>query len=323
MAVIDRYFDLGSGEEAERRFRDLGDDWAALSADPDLFIALRKDYANVYFEGNSLAHVSFRKSGASYTVKVHQKFARLMDVTDPVRQRLGARAAQLNVAEDAATGYVSLSLDSADVRAMFARNALKSAKAFIRENLRSAELTREQEMIRATPPTDDFLIIDRQIEDSEGARSGHPLRMDLLGLKCAAGDAYRLVLIEIKLADNAQLRRDLSPNWQPSPGGDNDTALTQLASYVDRIADPVIGAEYARCYERQFAQKRRLGLLPGLSRDGIEILTGRPLSVVLVTARDGGPATTDLRRRGDRSHERIFDWHGGSVADLVADLPDH
>ena len=81
-------------------------------------------------------------------------------------------------------------------------------------------------------------------------------RLDLLGLRRLESGRDGFVVIEVKLGKNGELSEDVAE---------------QLEHFVRHIRDEAPEA-YARCYEKTYAQKRRLGLIdgPGMP-DEIEI----------------------------------------------------
>ena len=121
----------------------------------------------------------------------------------------------------------------------------------IRDVNHSEELTFEQILIADNPPSREFLLIDRQVTDHHMHR-----RLDLLGLRRLESGRYGFVVIEVKLGKNGEL---------------SEAVAEQLEHYVRHVRDEA-GEAYARCYEKTSAQKRRLGLITGVSMpDEIEI----------------------------------------------------
>ncbi|HZL05071.1 MAG TPA: hypothetical protein VFE45_06595, partial [Coriobacteriia bacterium] len=72
-------------------------------------------------------------------------------------------------------------------------------------------------------------------------------RLDLIGLRRLESGRYGFVVIEGELGKNGEL---------------SEAVAEQLEHYVRHIRDEAPEA-YARCYEKTYAQKRRLGLIIG------------------------------------------------------------
>jgi len=132
----------------------------------------------------------------------------------------------------------------------------------IREVVHSEELTFGRSSSRTTLRPRGFLLIDRQVTDHHMHR-----RLDLLGLRRLEGGRYGFVVIEVKLGKNGEL---------------SEAVAEQLEHYVRHIRDEAAEA-YARCYEKTYAQKRRLGLIVGAGMpDEIEIGGGEVEGLVVV-----------------------------------------
>jgi len=132
----------------------------------------------------------------------------------------------------------------------------------IRDVNHSEELTFEQILIVDNPPSREFLLIDRQVTDHHMHR-----RLDLLGLRRLESGRYGFVVIEVKLGKNGEL---------------SEAVAEQLEYYVRHIRNEAPEA-YARCYEKTYAQKRRLGLIDGPRMpDEIEIDGSEVEGIVVV-----------------------------------------
>ena len=99
----------------------------------------------------------------------------------------------------------------------------------------------EQVMVTDNPPSVDFFIIDRQVADHLNWA-----RVDLLALKRGEAGKYHFVVIEVKLGRNNELR---------------EKAGKQVSSYVEHIRKHI--SDYAICYQKNYEQKKQLGLFDG------------------------------------------------------------
>jgi hypothetical protein len=91
---------------------------------------------------------------------------------------------------------------------------------------------------RGTPQPWFSLIIDRQVADHED-----PARVDLLALKRDLDDKYHFVSIELKLGRNPDLEED---------------AGAKVSHYIEHIREHI--GDYSSCYEKNYCQKKHLGL---------------------------------------------------------------
>jgi hypothetical protein len=154
------------------------------------------------------------------------------------------------------------------------RNVGRLMKA-IRDVNYSEELTFEQILIADNPPSREFLLIDRQVTDRHMHR-----RLDLLGLRRLESGRYGFVVIEVKLGKNGEL---------------SEAVAEQLEHYVRHIRDEAADA-YARCYEKTYAQKRRLGLIAGGDMPGEIEIDGREVEGLVVVGGYTQEATAQAER---------------------------
>ena len=99
----------------------------------------------------------------------------------------------------------------------------------------------EQVIVTDNPPTRDFFIIDRQVADHKNWA-----RIDLLGLKRSVSGGYHFVIFEIKLGRN--------PELQEKAGRQVNEYVQHIRKYLD---------DYAFCYQKNYEQKKQLGLFNG------------------------------------------------------------
>lgn len=102
------------------------------------------------------------------------------------------------------------------------------------------EINFEQSIITDNMDNADFFIIDRQVTDRDLERR----RIDLLALRRLEDGSYRFVVLEVKLGKNKELA---------------DAVAGQLADYISHIETNL--TDYADCFEKNYEQKKILGLL--------------------------------------------------------------
>jgi len=96
---------------------------------------------------------------------------------------------------------------------------------------------------------EELIIIDRQV--TGGGIKGI---IDLLALKISKDGRYSFLIIEVKLGNNKEL---------------NGPIVDQLDRYTEAIRDNI--QSFIKCYETNYSQKIKLGLLPTDWKDTIEI----------------------------------------------------
>jgi hypothetical protein len=233
--IIKRYLDEPNVERLARDFKFLLK--AVASSYGELELAFREGRVSVYYRGNSLAVIFFCPA-ETYRIEIHKRFLDGLDAETQGKFTIGRSYGQVTVGAREAH------------RVLQRRNVGRLMKA-IREVNHSEELTFEQILIADNPPSRQFLLIDRQVTDHHMHR-----RLDLLGLRLLESGRYGFVVIEVKLGKNGEL---------------SEAVAEQLEHYVLHIRDEAADA-YARCYEKTYAQKRRLRLFVGDNMtDEIEI----------------------------------------------------
>jgi hypothetical protein len=205
----------------------------------ELDLHLRQDYFNVYFQGNSLAKVTFLAND-EYSVQIHEKF---------FRGTLGANKFSYETG-GGLDGYARVRVKKSKLSTLLQKTTINQLQGNIRKIHYGEELTFEQILISDNPPSEEFFFIDRQVTDPHLERR----RLDLLALERIGGNRYRFVVIEVKLGKNPELR---------------DKVADQLTLYVSHISGAAF-TEYRTCYQLNYQQKRELGLLP-VSHESITI----------------------------------------------------
>ena len=227
----------------------------------ELDIAIRDEYLNVYYKGNSLAKISFKTDGR-YQVEIHMKFFEDTDADDPVFY------AEKTLGKDYA--YLTLDSDKPPKRFLQKRHINQFCSRIKKVNY-GEEIVFEQALITDNLGRDDIIIIDRQIRDTALTR-----RLDLLALKqvTSHSNQYCFQVLEVKLGNNRELEKDVA---------------IQLGTYVKHIESHF--DDYKVCYEKQFQQKRELGLLDTPDLSSIDIL--KPVEGIVVV---GGYSKLASRR---------------------------
>lgn len=243
--VIERYL-----KQDEDRWNKLKIDLEPLvrlinSSGGEYSLQLRENYFNIYYQGNSLAKVIPNKNG-TYTVLIHQEF-----VSSGMREKLEAYSMnKSSISAESKNNYVKFRLSAQNLRPFFQRNNLNSLSSKIRAVHSGEEITMEQVIITDNPPYPKFIIIDRQVADHV-----NKAQIDLLALKQGPGeDKFHFVVIEVKLGRNPELREKVGK---------------QLSGYVEHIRRHM--KDYVACYQKNYCQKKELGLFNGNMPDIIEI----------------------------------------------------
>lgn len=197
----------------------------------ELDLAIRDDYINLYFKGNSLAKIEFLKGGR-YRVIILKKFfeGTKADHSDFYEQKRFQGE------------YVSIVLSADKPPIRFLQKAhINQFCAKIKKVNYGEEIIFEQALITDNQGRKDLIIIDRQVSDKKlGGK-----RLDLLALKQLDADLnrYHFLIMEVKLGKNPELNKDVA---------------AQLNGYVEHITEHF--EDYKECYQRQFIQRKAMGL---------------------------------------------------------------
>jgi len=206
----------------------------------ELDLAIRANYLSIYYKGNSLAKISF-VSPDRYKVNIHEKFFK----------RTTADSPSFYDKVDEKNSYMSLFLSKGKPPHRFLQKKhIDQFCSKIKKVNYGEEIVFEQALITDNLERDDLIIIDRQITDTKLKRK----RMDLLALKQVKANRYCFLVIEVKLGNNPELKSDVS---------------TQLNGYINHIEKYF--TDYKNCYEKQFVQKKKIGLINSPSFESITI----------------------------------------------------
>ena len=194
----------------------------------EIEFSIPDNYFNLYYKGNSLSMVKCSKTG-SYKVSINKKFF--------IRSKAQSdKKFDFKLKGDSFKDDLSAKL----LHPFFKKKYINDFCSKIRNVNNGEEINFEQSIITDNLDNQDFFIIDRQITDTDLKRK----RMDLLALKKTEEGIYKFVVLEVKLGKNEELE---------------DKVASQLTHYIDHIKLHL--EEYADCYEKNYEQKKELGLL--------------------------------------------------------------
>lgn len=282
-AVIKRSID-------ENHFTDLARDTGFLverirRERGELDLRLRDNYFNLYYKGNSMAKVRVLPGAGGYEVSIHRKFTDEADTASSM--------AELK-------GYSVQKVAAADLPHSLSKQNLNRIASRIKKVNWGEEVAFEQMLITDNPPRPEFMIIDRQITGGALGRQ----RLDLLALQKVgtSGDEYGLVILEVKLGNNAELEGDVLEH--------------QLRGYIRTLTDDQ--ANFARCYEETYRQMQIMGLLGEAMPSEIQIVG--PVRGTIVVGGYSGIASDAIlklrqlkKERPDPVDELISIWRRPSI----------
>jgi len=238
MPAIKRYLSDKNLKRFETDFKNLIK--IVNNSNGELDIAIRDNYLNIYYKGNSLAKISF-KAPDKYKMEIHKKFFKKTTANDP----------EFFEDRTESNSYMSLILSTEKPpRRFLQKKHIDQFCSKIKKVNYGEEIVFEQALITDNLGRDDLIIIDRQVTDTTLKRK----RMDLLALKQIESNRYCFLVIEVKLGNNPELKSDVSK---------------QLNGYINHIEKYF--NDYQNCYEKHFKQKRDIGLIKTPSCTSIEI----------------------------------------------------
>ena len=223
----------------------------------ELDLALRDNYFNLYYKGNSLAKVVFDKND-KYKIMINNKFFK--DTSASNDKRFSSGEKDKNVQGNVKN--VEIVLDKKLLHPFFQKKHIKQFISKIREVNNGEEINLEQFIITDNLEREDIIIIDRQIEDKVLKK-----RMDLLALYHVKNskNEYNFCVIEVKLGNNPDLKNKVA------------LQLDEYVSHINKNFD-----DYKGCYEKQYEQKKELGLIIGPKDKPIIIV--RPVKGLIAVA---------------------------------------
>ncbi len=208
-------------------------------------LQIRNGYFNLYYKGNSIGKILYKKFIGQYEVSIHRKF-----VNDKIRKKFDPVIKKR---------YLIFKFPRKQLHPFFNSENLNSMASKVKKNYFQEEIIYEQMLMTDNVNRDDLLIIDRQVIDKVSKT-----KMDLLTLKRKENSNYQFCIVEVKLGNNPELKGKV---------------INQLKDYVKRIEDNF--KDYKECYEKNFKQKRELGMfdspysiniVPGVS--GVIVVMG-------------------------------------------------
>lgn len=202
---------------------------------------LRENSFNIYYQGNSLAMVKVNKHGA-YSAAIDERFisSEILGRLEPYSESVN-KPSQNDRTTITKNKQVRFTINPEKFHLFFQSRHLQSLSAMIRKVGVGEERAFEQVLIAHNPPSEAFIIIDRQIADYAPEFNG---QMDLLALKRHPTDQrFCFVVIELKVRRNPELKGKVG---------------SQLNRYVEHIKERI--SDYAECYVKNYYQKKQLGL---------------------------------------------------------------
>ena len=196
---------------------------------------------NIYYKGNSLAEISIRRD--FYKIKVHHKFC----LKEALMKDPSKRFDQYSL--ESKNGYDSVSVARNLIHPCLQKKVLNSLMSKIKEVNNGEEINFEQSLMTDNLNRTDYIIIDRQV-----GGGGMPGMLDLLALREVSPGKYQLEAIEVKLGNNKELKKDV---------------YSQLDRYVKAISSN--HKSFKLCYEKNYEQKKALGLFEESCLESIEI----------------------------------------------------
>jgi len=253
--VISRYLSHETYEAVRKDFGFLID--KIKQSGFEYGLQIRDDYLNLYYKGNSLGKISYRKAKGWYEIRIHRKFV----------EGLGSAIKRFkNVREKE---YYLFTIGSKQLHPLFSMRNLLLMGQKVKDVQFQEEIVFEQMLLTDNANRDDLIIIDRQVVDRNSST-----KMDLLALKRNDAGTYQFCVLEVKLGNNSELK---------------EKVFEQLSGYIERITNNF--QQYKICYEKNAAQKQGLGLLP----DGLKINIVEGVLGVVVVGGYSGLAEQSIR----------------------------
>ena len=233
---IKRYFDDQNFERIKKDFTFLIQIIQDFKG--ELELAFRENYFNLYYRGNSAAKILIKKNGY-YEISINEKFY-------PKRINKDRRFSPIT-----SGAYKLTVIKSNLLHPFFQKKHLQEILSNIKKEGYSEELTFEQMLITDNLEREEIIIIDRQVTDKKLRRR----RMDLLALKQVEENKYNFLVLEVKMGNNPELKSNVAE---------------QVEDYVNHIKEYF--HDYKNCYEKQYLQKKKLGLIKAPKWESIDII---------------------------------------------------
>ncbi len=198
---------------------------------------------NIYYKGNSLAEVQIQIK--NYKIKIHKKFDPIGSADKDSKKRFPEKRF---VHGDS---YYSITINRDELLKFFQSEIIKSLSSRIKSVNNGEEIAFEQSLITDNLDCEELIIIDRQV----GGEGIHGF-LDLLALKKIGKGKYRFVVLEVKLGNNKELKGEV---------------VGQIEDYMKDIKNKNNINSFKKCYEKNYAQKKEIGLFPDYFPDAIQI----------------------------------------------------
>lgn len=224
-------------------------------------LRLRDNYFNIYYRGNSMMKIKFRREG--YEITIHKEFICNVFKEDEDRFQEIVKKAKLSKG-----GYKIYHLNPELLHPFLQSEHLKKIARRVKKVNYGEEIAFEQALITDNLNREDYLIIDRQVTEPG---LGH--RMDLLGLRRVHNNNYAFEVIEVKLGNNIELK---------------ESVARQLSTYLKHIKDNF--DEWKESYENTYKQLKQTNIFAKPVYDEINItpeLDGRVIVIGYSGIADG------------------------------------
>ena len=150
-------------------------------------LQIRDDYLNLYYKGNSLGKISYRKAKRLYEIKIHRKF---VEDFESIIKRFRGRIKK---------NYSIFSLDNKQLHPFFSTRNLLLMGQKVKDVQFQEEIVFEQMLLTDNADRGDLIIIDRQIVDRNS-----DTKIDLLALMKNNAGKYQFCVLEVKLGNNIE-----------------------------------------------------------------------------------------------------------------------
>ena len=178
-------------------------------------LQIRDGYFNLYYKGNSIGKIIYKKISRQYEIRIHHLF-----IDEKIQKRF-------NPVDK--NRYLIFTIPSKQLHPLFSSQNLRSMASKVKKVDFQEEIIYEQMLMTDNVNRDDLIIIDRQVMDKVSKT-----KMDLLALKKYQDGDYQFCVIEVKLGNNPELKGKV---------------IKQLKKYVNRIERNF--EDYKKSYEHK------------------------------------------------------------------------
>lgn len=278
--IIKRFLNQNNLERMKVDFKFLIDMFQKEDYIGEFDIALRNNYFNIYYQGNSLAKVDFRIKN-KYKITSNSRFFENSDVltTDDRFKDKITPCSKGN--------QYYIVIDKSLLHPFFQKKHINQFASNIRKIYYNEEYTKEQSIMTDNLDREDFISIDRQVMGGN-----FPGRLDLLALQRVDGNKYNFLVIEMKLGRN----RDLNIN----DNNKNNVVyqLNRYTDYIDKYFD-----DFKICYEKNYEQKKELGLIKTPDYRNVDIV--KPVKGIVLVVGYSGIAKSKIEALEKKYHKDL------------------